>query len=221
MAALADEGGEVGVHRGLGDADRDLVGVLLVGAAEHVASVLTEGPGPVSSAHPSLAGLRGLRSLHALADDAARLLVEQARAAGSSWAEIGSALGVSRQAVFQKYGGAGADAAAAWQAELGAASRLAARILRWFRAGEFERMRDCFAEEMIGACSVPLLRRVRRELERQPGPIERIGAPAVRPLGDLLVADGRLTCRAGERIGRVTIDSEGRVAGFFILRAGE
>ena len=42
--------------------------------------------------------------------DIERDAVEQAIAAGSSWARIGEALGVSRQAIFKKYGvGAGSS----------------------------------------------------------------------------------------------------------------
>ena len=49
-------------------------------------------------------GLRAAAALHRLADRLEALQVDNARAHGWSWEAIGSALGVSRQAVHKKYG---------------------------------------------------------------------------------------------------------------------
>lgn len=48
-------------------------------------------------------GLRAVRALRDLADRLEALQVENARAQGWSWAQIGAALDVSRQAVHLKY----------------------------------------------------------------------------------------------------------------------
>jgi len=50
------------------------------------------------------AGLRAVRSLHALADRLEALHVERARRLGWSWQQVAAALGVTRQAVHKKYG---------------------------------------------------------------------------------------------------------------------
>lgn len=50
------------------------------------------------------AGLRAVRSLRVLADRLEALHVERARGLGWSWQQLADALGVTRQAVHQKYG---------------------------------------------------------------------------------------------------------------------
>ena len=56
----------------------------------------------VGSSDPEL-GLRGVASLRALAEATEELHVRRAREQGWSWQQIASLLGVSKQAVHQKY----------------------------------------------------------------------------------------------------------------------
>lgn len=49
-------------------------------------------------------GLRAVRALRELADRLEYLQVERARALGWSWQAIAESLGVTKQAVHQKYG---------------------------------------------------------------------------------------------------------------------
>jgi predicted transcriptional regulator len=49
-------------------------------------------------------GLRGVASLRALLESVEELQVRQARELGWSWQQIAELLGVSKQAVHQKYG---------------------------------------------------------------------------------------------------------------------
>ena len=55
-----------------------------------------------SAADPKV-GLRAVRALRRLLEELERTQVRRARREGWSWAEIGEALGVSRQAVHKKY----------------------------------------------------------------------------------------------------------------------
>ena len=55
-----------------------------------------------SAADPKV-GLRAVRALRRLLEELERTQVGRARREGWSWAEIGEALGVSRQAVHKKY----------------------------------------------------------------------------------------------------------------------
>jgi len=55
-----------------------------------------------SSRDPAI-GLRAVASLRRLLEELQELQVENARAAGWSWQQIASALGVSKQAVHKKY----------------------------------------------------------------------------------------------------------------------
>jgi hypothetical protein len=56
-----------------------------------------------ASADPEV-GLRGVASLRALLEAVEELQVRQAREHGWSWQQIAAPLGVSKQAVHQKYG---------------------------------------------------------------------------------------------------------------------
>ena len=56
-----------------------------------------------ASADPEV-GLRGVASLRALLEAVEELQVHRARELGWSWQQIAALLGVSRQAVHQKYG---------------------------------------------------------------------------------------------------------------------
>ena len=50
-------------------------------------------------------GLRAVASLRQLVEELQELQVDNARAAGWSWQEIASALGVTKQAVHKRYAG--------------------------------------------------------------------------------------------------------------------
>jgi hypothetical protein len=64
-------------------------------AAEVAAQVASEDPD---------VGLRGVASLRALLEAVEELHVRRARELGWSWQQIATVLGVSKQAVHQKYG---------------------------------------------------------------------------------------------------------------------
>jgi hypothetical protein len=59
-----------------------------------------------ASADPAV-GLRGVASLRALLEAVEELQVRRARELGWSWQQIAAPLGVSKQAVHQKYGNGG------------------------------------------------------------------------------------------------------------------
>jgi hypothetical protein len=58
-----------------------------------------------------LIALRALAVRAREIDRLSKLAVEDSRAAGASWTEIGEALGISRQAARQRFGSASADRA--------------------------------------------------------------------------------------------------------------
>ncbi|MEU1426557.1 hypothetical protein ABZ412_05715 [Nocardia sp. NPDC005746] len=92
-------------HRDPAD-ERAILAKLLSTNADVVAEVLRPGQGvPPPSV---MAALRAARSLDGVVDDVLRSLVRQARDEGRTWAEIGEIFGTSRQAAFQRFGGAGA-----------------------------------------------------------------------------------------------------------------
>ena len=60
--------------------------------------------GPAAEEGSAIAALAAATSLGAVLDDVVVALVRQARSEGDSWAAIGYALRVSRQAAFQRFG---------------------------------------------------------------------------------------------------------------------
>jgi hypothetical protein len=80
--------------------DRALAAV--VGALRTTAEANPDAPPPGSDA-ALLAGLRNLGEIAERIDWALLSLVGEARATGATWADIGTALGVSRQAAQQRF----------------------------------------------------------------------------------------------------------------------
>jgi hypothetical protein len=82
--------------------DREVMAMMLGTNVQLVADVLRaeeHSPGQVMRA------IAATRSLDMVVEDTLRALVDQARAAGHTWAEIGELLRVSRQAAFQRLRG--------------------------------------------------------------------------------------------------------------------
>ncbi|MEV6769573.1 hypothetical protein AB0N05_13190 [Nocardia sp. NPDC051030] len=90
-------------HRDPAD-EHAVLAKLLSTNAEFVAEVLHPAEGkPTPSV---MAALQAARSLDNVVDDVLRSLVRQARDEGRTWAEIGEVFGTSRQAAYQRFGGA-------------------------------------------------------------------------------------------------------------------
>ncbi len=61
-------------------------------------------PATTSEASPALPDLARIPGARRDLEDRARELVVQARADGASWAQVGAALGMSKQAAHERYG---------------------------------------------------------------------------------------------------------------------
>lgn len=83
-------------------AEREVMGLMLTTNAELVASVLRGGED--SEDDSVVAAIATTRSLGRIVEDTLHALVQQARAEGHTWAEIGELLHVTRQAAFQRFG---------------------------------------------------------------------------------------------------------------------
>ena len=85
------------------DGEREVMGLMLTTNAEMVASVLRGAEG--SPQQSLMAAIAATRTLDVVVEDTLRALVRRARDEGRTWAEIGQALNVTRQAAFQRFGG--------------------------------------------------------------------------------------------------------------------
>lgn len=173
------------------------------------------------SAGNVMRAIAATRSLDMIVEDTLRALVAQARAAGHTWAQIGAVLHVSRQAAFQRFGGGGGGRAAdaGMPTPVAGAAERATAVVQAFLDGRFDDVRATFGERMRNACSLELLADVREKVRRQAGEAQAPGEPAVSVRDGYTVVDVPVALERADGIGRVVLDEEGRVAGFFVRPA--
>jgi hypothetical protein len=162
-----------------------------------------------------LAIVRLAAHLNGLAAATMRASVERARGAGRTWQEIGDALGVTRQAAFQRFGNpidprTGVPMNASTRP--GAAEHATQVIIDWI-AGDYTAMSADFNEEVAGKASAELMAAALAQITGMVGGYQGMGEPVVRQWGDVTVADIPLRFEAGELNGRVSYDKDGKIAG--------
>jgi hypothetical protein len=192
--------------------------MMLTTNAQLVADVLgaeDHAPGQVMRA------IAATRSLDTVVEDTLRALVDQARAAGHTWAEIGGLLRVSRQAAFQRFGGTRRSTSddRATLAPVDGAVEHAVPVLEAFLDGRFDDARSSFGERMLNACSVELLADVREKVHCEAGEVQALGTPVVSVRDGYTAVDIPVALDHADGIGRVVLDADRRVAGFFVRAA--
>ena len=192
--------------------------MLLLTNVQLVANVLRadedDSPGQVMRA------IAATRSLDMIVDDTLRALVELARAAGHTWAEIGELLHVSRQAAFQRFGGGRRPTVEDGVAvPVDGAVGAAVPVLQAFLDGRFDDARATFGERMLGACSVELLADVREKVRRYGGEVQAFGVPVVSVRDGYTGVDIPVALERADGIGRVVLDADRQVVGFFVRPA--
>jgi hypothetical protein len=201
-----------------GDVERDVLRLMLRSNAELLVDRLEQGP--VAERGSSIATLAAATSLGSVLDDIVLALVRQARSEGSSWAAIGYALQVSRQAAFQRFGPRIGEVAEIGAEMLADAPERATKALRQFLTGEFEALQADFDERMRDACSVELLDSVRSKLNGELGKVLGLGDPSTSSMSVYTVVDIPIAYEKGKRKGRVAIGPDARIAGLFVLVEG-
>lgn len=160
------------------------------------------------------------RSLDMIVEDTLRALVEQARAAGHTWAEIGELLHVSRQAAFQRFGGGRRPTAEDGVAvPVDGAVDAAVPVLEAFLDGRFDDARATFGERMLDACSVELMTDVREKVREYGGEVQALGTPVVSVSDGYTGVDIPVALERADGIGRVVLDADRQVVGFFMRPA--
>jgi hypothetical protein len=192
--------------------------MMLTTNAQLVADVLgaeDHSPGQVMRA------IAATRSLDMVVEDTLRALVDQARAAGHTWAEIGGLLHVSRQAAFQRFGGTrrSVSAGAGIVSPMDGAVEHAVPVLEAFLDGRFDDVRSSFGERMLNACSVELLADVREKVRREAGEVQALGTPVVSVRDGYTAVDIPVALDYADGVGRVVLDADRQVAGFFVREA--
>jgi Protein of unknown function (DUF3887) len=159
-----------------------------------------------------------------VAESRLREEVDAARDAGSTWAEIGDVLGITRQAAFQRFGrpvdprtGEPMNASI-----LPGAADSAVALFVNIAEGNWAAVRETFDERVAQALpDEAAIASTWAGLVGQYGRYEqRMGEPFARQLGDYTVVDIPLQFETGEQVGRVSFDSTGKVAGIFVVPPG-
>jgi Protein of unknown function (DUF3887) len=199
--------------------DREVMAMSLTTNVQLVADVLRgdeDSPGHVMRA------IAATRSLSMIVDDTLRALVDQARAAGHTWAEIGDLLHVTRQAAFQRFGGGRSPRPAdePMSEPVEGAVEHAVPVLQAFLDGHYDDARSRFDERMLNAISVELLADVREKVRDQGGEVQALGTPTVSTRDGYTAVDVPIALERANGIGRVVLDADCRVAGFFVRPAG-
>lgn len=198
--------------------DRDVMATLLLTNVQLVADVLRAED---DDAHSQvMRAIASTRSLDMIVEDTLRALVEQARAAGHTWAEIGELLHVTRQAAFQRFGGGRRPTAEDGVAvPVDGAVEAAVPVLQAFLDGRFDDARATFGERMLDACSVELLADVREKVREEGGEVQALGTPVVSVRGGYTGVDIPVALERANGFGRVVLDTDRQVVGFFVRPA--
>jgi len=189
--------------------------------ADLVASVLVEGD-EAPREGSVMGAIAAIRSLSVIVEDTLRGLVDQARAEGRTWADIGEVLHVSRQAAFQRFGGQSGRRIEHEEVGLVAvpdAGEVALSVVRHFLDCEWEQTRAAFDERMLEFCSVGALESVRARVREGGGELLEVGTPSVSLRAGITIVEVLLAFERGDAISQVAINADKQVSGFFIRRA--
>lgn len=147
-------------------------------------------------------------------------VVDNARACGHTWQEIGDILGISRQAAFQRFGhptdprtGKPMN-----KSPLPGAEKRATEVFEQLRNGEWHDVYATFDDTMREKMpDEAQLGAIWAQVAATVGEFESADTPTIRRAADYTIADVPLKFEAADMTGRVTFDNADRIAGLFIL----
>lgn len=158
-------------------------------------------------------------SMQAAADDVVRAVVQQARQHGVTWQVIGDALGVSRQAAFQRYGkpidprtGEPMNTT-----PLPGVAELAASVIEDLASGQWTRVTEQFDPSMRDGLSEDALAAAWAQIVGLSGAFEGLGEPEITRAGDLTITNTPLSLEAGDYTARIAFRDDRTIAGLHIL----
>jgi hypothetical protein len=169
----------------------------------------------------SLGAVGAAQELAGAANAALQAAVDQARAGGHSWKEIGDALHTTRQAAFQRFGRPvdPRTGTPMTSTVLPGAAEHAAAIFADLAGGRWEEARRDFGERLRERLDAGRLADGWVHTASLVGAFERMGPPSARSLGQHTTVDIPLFFEAGEAVGKITFDSDGAVIGLSIRPA--
>jgi hypothetical protein len=195
-------------------AEREVMVLTLMANVELVASVLRGADG--TEGDSAIAAVAATRSLGLIVEDTLHALVQQARADGHTWAEIGQVLRVTRQAAFKRFGATAreglfddVDVPA-----LNGAEARALGLLDDFLQRRLAELHGQFGARMRERISLEVVESHRAKMEPRYGNVLEVGTPIVGVrLGHTFV-EVPLALERGDLRARVVFDLDGEVVGF-------
>jgi hypothetical protein len=186
---------------------RTRVAVVLDHNVSVVSAALRDDPGAPSP----MAALLSARTAAEAVEQATRLLVQQARAAGRTWQEIGELLAITRQAAQQRFGQPVSE---------GEHAHLAARaaeIVGQVDRAAWEEVTADWDDVMRGELGVDRLAEAWRKITASAGSLQTIGHSSVVRKGPYRIADVPLIFEHGPMKARVVFNHEDKISGLFVL----
>jgi Protein of unknown function (DUF3887) len=169
----------------------------------------------------ALAAIGQAQAIARGAEEDLAMAVQRARDAGRTWAEIGEVLSTSRQAAFQRFGRPpDPRTGRPMEPALPDVGVVATTLFDDLAAGHWAAVSATFDAAVAAKLDADGLAATWAQLIGLTGRYERRGVPSVYQAGDYTVADVPLFFEAGERMGRVSYDRDGRVAGLYFLPTG-
>ncbi|QEW02532.1 DUF3887 domain-containing protein [Microbacterium lushaniae] len=158
-------------------------------------------------------------SIQLAADDVVRAVVQQARRSGVTWQTVGDALGVTRQAAFQRYGkpidprtGEPMNTT-----PLSGAAELASSVINELASAHWSRVTGRFDSTMRDGLSEDALAAAWAQLIGQSGAFESHGDSEAARAGDVTITNTPLSFEAGDYTARITFRDDQTIAGLYIL----
>jgi len=148
-------------------------------------------------------------------EQATTALAGQARAAGCTWAEIGAALSISRQAAHQRFGERQRDEADGTATAL---ARRARQIFAQVNEGEWDSVSADWHQVMHDANALERVREAWSSVTATAGPLQKVwNCRPARSDGPYRTVDVPLSFKHGPMKGRVVFTEDAKVAGLFVL----
>ncbi len=158
-----------------------------------------------------MSALLSARTAAEAIEQATRLIVEQARAAGSTWQEIGELLAITRQAAQQRFGQATPEADTALLA------LRAAEVVSQVDAAAWNDVTADWDDVMRAQLGAQRLGEAWRQIVASAGPLQTIGQSSVTRKGPYRIADVPLIFEHGPMKARVVFNHEQKISGLFVL----
>jgi hypothetical protein len=158
-----------------------------------------------------LSALLSARTTAEAIEQATRLIVDQARAAGCTWQEIGELLAITRQAAQQRFGQVTA------QPEHGPLASRAAEVITQVNESAWQEVTADWDEIMRGELGAERLQEAWRQIIASAGPLQAIGQASVSRKGPYRIADVPLIFEHGPMKARVVFNHTEKISGLFVL----